>query len=191
MAPLGDPGRAGILRGSVVIFLVTGHQTPFDRLVRIVDEWAQIDGRADIFGQIGRGAYRPTQFPWVRFLSPRDFRERVQEASAVVAHAGTGTIIEVLQCPKPLLVMPRLTKLKETRNDHQVATARHFEQAGYLLTAADRDELICRLRELESFRPSKKIGDRASQQILDRLQRFIFLAESSPVSYRAGSHLEA
>ena len=165
-----------------MIFLATGHQTPFDRLVRAVDEWAQIDERTDIFGQIGRGEYRPTRFPWVRFLSPREFHERVQEASAVVAHAGTGTIIEVLQCGKPLLVMPRRTRLNETRNDHQVATARHFEQAGYLLTAADRDELIGRLREIESFRPSKKIGDRASQQILDRLRRFIFLADSSPVS---------
>lgn len=161
-----------------MIFLVTGHQTPFDRLVRAVDRWSQLDGRRDVFGQIGKGSYQPTHFDFTRFLAPPEFRARIEESSAVVAHAGTGTIIEVLERGKPLLVMPRVTRLGETRNDHQIATARHFEQAGYVLSASDEEALIQRLREIESFRPARALASGASPRLLTRLREF--LAGPSP-----------
>src|SRR5207247_675720 len=123
-------------RGSrFVIFVTVGHQMPFDRMVRVVDDWAGRSGRTDLFGQIGRTDYRPRHFNVAAHISPEEFKRRMQNASGIVAHAGTGTIIAAMQLSKPLLVLPRLTALRETCNDHQIPTAKHFANAGHILAA--------------------------------------------------------
>src|SRR4051812_23579620 len=114
---------------------------PFDRLVRVIDDWAGRCQRTDVFGQIGRTAFRPRHFGSAAHLTPEEFRVRMREATGIVAHAGTGTIIAALQLRKPLLVLPRLSVLGETRNDHQIPTARHFADAGHILAAFDETEL--------------------------------------------------
>lgn len=157
-----------------MIFVTVGHQMPFDRLIRAMDEWAGGLARGDVFAQIGRGEFQPKVIRATAFLSPGEFEKNMDEASAVVAHAGTGTIIAALQRGKPLLVLPRLSKFGETRNDHQVPTARHFADGGYVLSAKDETELPQRLRELETFRPRGTIGGAASAELTERLRRFVF-----------------
>ncbi len=157
-----------------MIFVTVGHQMPFDRLIRAVDEWARQNGRNDLFAQVGDTAYRPSHMPAVRFLSPTEFQQRMREAKAVVAHAGTGTIIAALQLGKPLLVLPRLSRLGETRNDHQVATARHFADSGRILAAYREEDLPAMLDRLETFKPSGTIDGYASPELIERLRSFIF-----------------
>jgi UDP-N-acetylglucosamine transferase subunit ALG13 len=157
-----------------VIFITVGHQMPFDRLIRAVDEWAGRRGRRDLVAQVGRTSFRPAHFDAVAYLTPEQFRQRMMQASGIVAHAGTGTIIAALELGKPLLVLPRLSRLGETRNDHQLPTARHFAQAGHILAAFDEAELAARLDELESFRPRSTIDGQASPQLLQKLREFTF-----------------
>jgi len=159
-----------------VIFVTVGHQMPFDRLIRVVDAWAEREGRADLFGQIGEGAYWPSYFPAAPFLTPAQFQDRLGRSSAIVAHAGTGTIIAALQLGRPILVLPRRAELGETRNDHQFATADHFERAGYILVARSEAELAAKMDALEMFSPSARLGERASPELLDRIRAFIAAA---------------
>ena len=156
-----------------MIFATVGHQMPFDRLVRLLDDWAAHAGRGDLFAQIGRAAYRPKRFPSTAYLEPGEFERRMRASDAVVAHAGTGCIIKALYAGKPLLVLPRRAQLFETRNDHQVATARRFAEAGQLLMAMDEREFMVQLDRLESFRPSSLVGNSASQALLSRIERFV------------------
>jgi len=160
--------------GCAVIFVTVGHQMPFDRLIRAMDEWAGAQSRSDVFAQIGRSDYQPKSMRTTAFLSPGEFEQRMDEAGAVVAHAGTGTIIAALQRGTPLLVLPRLSRFGETRNDHQVPTAKHFDDAGYVLAAKDESELPERMRELETFKPRTKIGGAASPELIARLRAFVF-----------------
>lgn len=155
-----------------MIFVTVGHQTPFDRLLRAVDRWAERSGRHDVFAQLGKTLYRPKNYPGKMFITPQEFRQRLAECSAVVAHAGTGTIIAAVQLGKPLLVLPRLAALGETRNDHQIPTARHFARAGYVLAASDENQLIERMNEVESFKPRVTIASQASPELLQRLRVF-------------------
>lgn len=155
-----------------MIFVTVGHQMPFDRLIRAVDDWAQRCGRSDVFAQIGETRYRPNHFQATPFLSPDEFNSKVRAASAVVAHAGTGTIIAALQLGKPLLVLPRLSKLGETRNDHQIPTARHFANAGHILAAYDEQELAAKINDLESFHPRTTINSHASPELIRCLREF-------------------
>ena len=159
-----------------MIFVTVGHQMPFDRLIRVVDAWAEREGRADLFGQIGEGSYWPSYFPAAPFLTPAQFQERMQRSDAIVSHAGTGTIIAGLQLGKAILVLPRRADLGETRNDHQFATADHFERAGYILVARSEAELAAKMDELETFSPSERLGGTASPELLDRIRAFIAAA---------------
>lgn len=157
-----------------MIFVTVGHQMPFDRLVRAVDDWAGRSGRTDVYAQVGHGGHAASNFPCVESMTGEEFRRRVGEAEAVVAHAGTGTILTALELGTPILVMPRLARLRETRNDHQVATARRFQELGKVAVAADEHELPGALDRLADLRNSPRISTEASADLVSALRDFIF-----------------
>ena len=128
-----------------MIFVTVGGQMPFDRLIRTVDEWALSRARSDVFAQIGPSDFRAQAIETTSFINSIEFRRRFEAASLIVAHAGMGTIITALECGKPIIVMPRRGKLRETRNDHQVAMATHLLGQGQVTVAFDEQQLIERL----------------------------------------------
>ena len=155
-----------------MIFLTVGTQVPFDRLVRVVDEWAGKTGR-EVFGQIGHGDYVPRHMLCVPSLDPSAYQERFAAAQAVIAHAGMGTILTALQHAKPLVVMPRRASLGEHRNEHQLATARRFRERGLVRVAMDASELLDHLERVDDWAPLGKIGASASSELLDTIRRFL------------------
>jgi len=156
-----------------MIFVTVGHQMPFDRMIRLVDQWAGDNPGLPIFAQIGESSYRPRHIDFAQLLSRQEYDAYLDRCDAVVAHAGTGTIIQVLLQKKPLLVFPRLSELAETRNDHQTGTARHFADKGQVLAAFEEQEFLLRLTEFQQFRPTQVPGESASSELLERLRNFI------------------
>jgi UDP-N-acetylglucosamine transferase subunit ALG13 len=128
---------------------------PFDRLVRAVDQWAGRHGPVNVLAQIGRGRYRPRHVRHQGFLQPIEFRSVMRDARLIVAHAGMGSIITAMEYGKPMLVMPRRGDLAETRNDHQVATARKFLELGVVDVAMDEEEVITKLTHLADHLDSR------------------------------------
>ena len=156
-----------------MIFVTVGSDLPFDRLVRVVDEWAHDTGRDDVFAQIGDTDWRPTHIAWAEFLQPPEFARRFAEAEVVVAHAGMGTILSALQWEKPILVMPRRASLGEVRNEHQFATARHLAKLGKINVVMDEMELRSKLSGLHELQPRDRIGPYASDSLIEALREFI------------------
>lgn len=156
-----------------MIFVTVGTDLPFNRLVRVVDEWAQATGRRDVFAQIGETDWQPAHIEWRRFLQPPEFAKRFAEAEVVVAHAGMGTILSALQWEKPILVMPRLASLGEQRNEHQLATAKNLSELGKINVAMHDAELRAMLDGLGLLRPREKIGPHASDALIGALRDFI------------------
>lgn len=157
-----------------MIFVTVGHQMPFDRLVKSVDGWAGRAGRTDLFAQVGDAKYEPSHMEWVRSMSGQEFRDRVADAELVVAHAGTGTILTALELGTPILVMPRFARLRETRNDHQIATARRFHELGKVSVAMDEQELPAVLDRLTDIRSGPRIAPDASAELIEVIKGFIF-----------------
>ena len=158
-----------------MIFVTVGTDMPFNRLVRVVDEWAKATGRDDVFAQIGDTDWQPAHIAWSKFLQPPEFAQRFAEAEVVVAHAGMGTILSALQWEKPILVMPRRALLGEQRNEHQLATVRRLSELGKINVAMDEAELRVNLDGLDRFRPKEKIAAYASDSLIIALREFIEL----------------
>lgn len=162
-----------------MIFLTVGHEMPFDRLVRAVDEWCRDRNRGDVFGQIGDPGpegYLPSHYEYKLFIEPDEYERRFLQAELIIAHAGMGSIITALTLPKPILIMPRHGSLKETRNDHQVATANRFASRPGVEVAVDEMELGPALDRVVNNPIS--VGEEitspfAEPQLLDAIRNFI------------------
>ena len=156
-----------------MILVTVGAQMPFDRMVKAVDAWAGARRRQDVFAQIGETDYRPMNVEWTPFIEPQDFRQRVAQSNVLVAHAGMGSILTALEAGKAILVMPRRGDLRETRNDHQIATARRFLELGKVAVAFDENELASKLDELDRLAGAGRIGPHASERLINTLRTFI------------------
>lgn len=155
------------------IFVTVGAQMPFDRMVRAIDEWAGVRNRSDVFAQVGPAEYIPSHIQWTRFLEPPEFAEHYRNARVIIAHAGTGSILQALELGKPILVMPRRAALRETRNDHQVATAERFQSLGRIPVAWDEADLRSQLDKIDTLVSERVVGPYASPQLIDRIARFL------------------
>jgi len=155
-----------------MIFLTVGTQFPFDRLVKTVDDL--VAGgviEEEVFSQVGDDAYEPRSFKSVASLDKKAFDECIHNASAIISHAGMGTITMALDTGKPLLVMPRRKRYGEVVNDHQVAIAHKFEQLGHLLVAYEPEELADKVKLLKGFKPSPRLV--RPEAVVKRIAEFL------------------
>jgi UDP-N-acetylglucosamine transferase subunit ALG13 len=156
-----------------VIFVTVGTQLAFDRLITAVDEWAGATDTSDVFAQIGPTRLEPRHIEHARFVSPDECGERMRSATAIVAHAGIGTILTALEIGKPLIVMPRRAALGEHRNDHQLATAHRFAEFVGIKVAFNEAELPIRLNELDLIASRPRISSSAPEDFVAGLRAFI------------------
>lgn len=159
-----------------MILVTVGTDLPFDRMVKVIDAWARERGRNDVFAQIGVGGWKPEYIRYSEFLQPDEFKEYFKSAKVIISHAGMGTILSALLHCKPILVMPKLAKLGEHRNEHQTATAIKMKEIGNINTAFDEIELRNHLDHLDELKPSTQIGSFASQGLINGISEFIKLS---------------
>lgn len=162
-----------------MIFVTVGSDTPFDRLIKTIDRWAFENGRRDVFAQIGKNAWKPQFMAYSEMLGPRDFRRHVNAARVVVGHAGMGTILTALQLNTPLLVMPRRGAMGETRNDHQMDTARELECIDGVDVALDEGELVEKLRGIDDEKNFVTISSHAEESLTASIREFIHQNKNS------------
>lgn len=155
-----------------MIFLTVGTQFPFDRLVKAVDSVVRAGLVTEhIIGQIGQTKYRPGSFPAVQFMEKQIFDGCIRRASAIIGHAGMGTIEMALELGKPLLVMPRRKEFGEVVNNHQFEIAEKFEKLGHILVAYHEDDMAEKIRELGTFTP--KVREHNAEALIDRIAGFL------------------
>jgi len=155
-----------------VIFVTVGSQLPFDRMTSAVVAWARAHGRSDVFLQTGDSAVDVTGFESARMLDAAGIQRQFDRASVVVAHAGTGTMIECMLRGTPVIVMPRSAALHETRNDHQFATARKFASRAGVFVAWDETELPALLDRAATLARGCGIKPHAEESLLSALRAF-------------------
>ena len=154
-----------------MIFVVTGTQLPFDRLIRLLDEIApHLD--EEIVAQVNGSGYLPRHINTIDLLPPDEFDRLFSSARLIVAHAGIGTIITAMQQQKPVIIFPRIAALGEHRNEHQLATAAKMKEAGWVYVANTKEELA-ELLQRPDLHPLCTIGSSASESLVESITDFI------------------
>jgi UDP-N-acetylglucosamine transferase subunit ALG13 len=130
----------------VVVSVGTDHH-PFDRLVDWMETWDGAD-RAEV--RMQHGSSRPMRGATNReLLPPDDLVAWMTQASAVVLQGGPGGIWDSLRAGVTPIVVPRVRRLGEAVDDHQVAFAARLEARGLVRIAHSADELVALLAHLE------------------------------------------
>lgn len=154
-----------------MILATVGMQLPFHRFIRALDEVAGRLG-VEVAAQtleLVPGLAHITQRP---AFSPQEFDALAAQAQLIVGHAGVGTIVLAGRHEKPLVLFPRKAALGEHRNDHQMATARHFGGRRGIYVAHDAGELegLIRRSDLHPYRPA---DTPQMQELVARVARFV------------------
>lgn len=122
-----------------MIFVTVGSsQFPFDRLLTAVDG---LGLEEDVLVQHGPSAVRPRGARCVDYLPAPDLERAIRSARVVVTHAGVGSILLSLANGKRPVVVPRLRRLGETVDDHQVESARRFAREELVTLVEDAGRL--------------------------------------------------
>ena len=124
-----------------MIFATVGTQLPFDRLLSGLDSWAMRNPDVPVLAQAGASTRTFAHIRTVRDLSQSEFRDRLQSARLIVAHAGMGTILSAAEMGKPVIVMPRRSKFNEHRTDHQQDTATEMARLSNVTVVGDGEAL--------------------------------------------------
>ena len=157
-----------------MIFITVGSLFPFDRLIRRMDEIAPTLPDQTFFAQIFEGAYEPANFPFARLISRRDFVEKMQETTLIVAHAGMGSVISAMDVGKPIILVPRVLEWGEYTTDHQMATARWLEGRPGIHVCYDDAKLPETIvAALAEQRPEQAMTKTAPPEFIARLRSFI------------------
>lgn len=124
-----------------MIFVSVGSMFPFDRMIRMMDEWASQHPEAEVLAQIGGGKYEPRHMRWQRIIAPNEYKKVVNSCRFLVAHAGTGSVFTASEFRKPIILIPRRAAHKEHTTDHQLDTAKWLENKPGIFVVWSKEEL--------------------------------------------------
>jgi len=125
-----------------LVFATVGATLPFDRLVKMVAQ-AKHDGAMPerLLIQCGVGGLSPEGLEVVETLPFDEVQKVLDDASIVICHGGTGSLVTALSKGCHVIATPRLAALGEHYDDHQAEITQAFERRGFIQVANDADEL--------------------------------------------------
>ncbi|WP_192498634.1 glycosyltransferase [Ornithinimicrobium pratense] len=126
----------------VVVTLGTLNQYPFDRAVQAVRRVLEQLGETnvDVLWQIGMAQAEALPGEVCSTVSAERLRVAIAQADLVIAHAGTGSALQILDAGRVPLFLPRSSAKGEHVDDHQLLIADELSARGLAVTA-DPDDL--------------------------------------------------
>lgn len=112
-----------------------------------------------VIAQIGNTKFE-TKLPnskmeLIKFTTPKQLNELIQDSSFIITHGGVGTIIEGIDLGKKIIAVPRLKKYKEHVNDHQLQIIQNFDNKGYIIGTRCVKDIENALDRVEKFVPRR------------------------------------
>ena len=155
----------------MILVLVGGYRTGFDRLVSACDALReQID--EDIVIQYGWSSVHPVRCSGFAFAPLDRIRALCAEARVIVAHAGSGSILTALDFPARLVLVPRLGSLGDHHDDHQTELAEVIESRGLAVCVHDLNgltDLATAIEQAPVRLPTPSAGESLRAAIRSRL----------------------
>jgi UDP-N-acetylglucosamine transferase subunit ALG13 len=131
---------AGATVPLVFVTVGTDHH-PFDRLLEWTDAWLR-GTVSRVRCLVQHGTSPPPSLGEARpYLTQEEMRDAMNTASAIVTHAGPGTIALCRSLGKLPIVVPRSQALGEHVDDHQILFAERLAAKQHVRLARSREEL--------------------------------------------------
>lgn len=108
----------------------------------------------EIIVQSGHTNFKSEFLTIVPFINPIALDQFYDDAELIITHAGTGSILKGIKKNKKVIAVPRLFKLNEHIDDHQLDITSEFVKNNYILPWYENESLESVLKKLESFHPS-------------------------------------
>jgi len=158
-----------------VIFVTVGSMFPFERMIRVMDDWASHHTDEEVVAQIGGGEYEPRHMRWQRIYTPDEYKTIVKSARILVAHAGTGSAFTASEYEKPVVLIPRRAAQKEHTTDHQLDTAKWLEGKPGIFVAWNDGDVAPQIERAGQAAGNlqSRIPLAAPQPFLDRIREFL------------------
>ena len=121
-------------RSGPIVATVGTTPYPFDRFVKLVDEFA---ATTPVFLQSGFSTRLSAHARQVKFLSPKQLADACADAPTVITHGGVGSVALAWRAGHRPIVVPRRHALGENVDDHQVAFVKRLEELGFVDVAED------------------------------------------------------
>lgn len=153
----------------LVVSLGTDHHR-FDRLVAWVETYLEANPQVTALIQHGFTA-PPRLADGVERLPRQQLLELYQQASVVLVQGGPGSILDAREVGALPLSVPRLSRLKEAVDDHQVEFARIMEIHGETMVVSSSEDLANKLdaalADPDSLKGSYRVpgSDKAAQRL--------------------------
>jgi UDP-N-acetylglucosamine transferase subunit ALG13 len=125
-----------------LLFATVGATLPFDRLVDSVAQLKQAGAIPEAVRlQTGVGGRRPDGVTVSETLPFAEIQTLLRDASIVVCHGGTGSIITALRQGCHVIAIPRQSEKGEHYDDHQVEIVDAFQKRGLVMRADTVEDL--------------------------------------------------
>ncbi|HGV3373058.1 TPA: PssE/Cps14G family polysaccharide biosynthesis glycosyltransferase [Streptococcus pneumoniae] len=156
-----------------MIFITVGTQKhPFNRLLKKIDQLIELEViKGEVFAQIGASDYKPKYFSYNSFLSSIDMNEKMREASMVITHGGTASIVKALKLRKKIIAVPRLEQFGEHVDNHQLQIITVLGEEGYILPCFDIEQLGTVYQKAQTFTTKPYISN--SYALLEDIRQYI------------------
>jgi len=140
---------------SIKIFATVGSTYSLDRLVKELDKMGE-NKKYEIFAQIGKSEYSPKNIKFEELLTYEQMQEKIKWADIIIAHAGAGSIIDLIASSKKFILFPRLKKYGEAVDDHQIEICKAFEKKYGIRWTQDEKEINTLIKSLKQIKINKK-----------------------------------
>lgn len=149
-----------------MILVTVGVSTiPFDRLVAAADGLAT--GSETVIAQYGPARARPRRAVAVDYLPFVELQECVSKARLVVCHAGIGSVALCVSIGLHPIVVPRLKRLGECVDDHQLAFGRRLAELGLGTVVEDVEHLPRTVRSAPGRQAPTGLGRQLAEELVD------------------------
>ncbi len=156
-----------------MIFVTVGSQKfQFNRLLKEIDNLIENDKITDeVFAQIGVSDYKPKNYEYVDFMSHDEFSEKINQASLIITHAGTGVIVNGVKKGKKVIAIPRLSKYGEHVDNHQIQLIKEFSELNFIEPVYEIDKLGEALDKVQNKKYKRYISN--TGKIINSIESFI------------------
>jgi UDP-N-acetylglucosamine transferase subunit ALG13 len=156
----------------MILVLLGTFPIPFPRPLLAIDELCA-SGRIteEVIVQNGHTQVDCPHLTLRPFIDPDELLALYDQARLIISHAGTGSLIKGVKLGKPVIAIPRLQKLGEHIDDHQVEILREFTNRGYVLPWSEDTPLAALLDRVKDFVPKPYTSEK--QQIVNYLTDYI------------------